>query len=430
MSHAYHALAPEEEETELPGDGGGDFIWPGGGDEDGGSWPLPEDDTEPPMPPGWPIDIDDVHDYGTCTITVDAPDFEFDEACSLNCTIGGTNAAELEYHLVRISAEIDGELVQLKRTPGGSFSDFVTRKIRESDGVYGFDVNLYVDLVEADEGAIVTFTCDVITVDVLIGEDDAEVEVSEVKTAVCACPTSVTTSGSLSAAERDGVTLSSGDQILAANNATPKLWEYDSAGAWTDLGQPNAVVIMKGDMHKGKTFVLNAANTYLASIPEAMSVEAAHATAASTSVDGQTISAGERVLVLTGSNRGVWCNSGGTMRLEGVPKSVRVISGSTYGGFAFTTPASGTDYSIVLPDAMSARASDTSTSTTMDGVSISSGHIVLDTSGSAGVYRYNGSTFVLLGTPKTVAVEQGTARGRTTFVYNGTSYVQTYAVLL
>jgi hypothetical protein len=144
--------------------------------------PWPPTDIGPPVditswPPTMPISTvgyslsasgpETINIGSAATITSDILD-EYDE-----------NTDAFEYHLVVVSATIDGEAVQLKKTAGDDYSDLIVYQVTNYEGAkYGFSESIYFDIGSEAAGETLSVRCALYTARPEL-TDAVEVEVRE-----------------------------------------------------------------------------------------------------------------------------------------------------------------------------------------------------------------------------------------------------------
>lgn len=132
----------------------------------------------------------------------------------------------------------------------------------------------------------------------------------------------------------DGITLAAGDRLLVLTGTSAGLYTY-TGSAFVSLGQPLSVDVTSGSTNGTKTFFLTAANTYTApavgtGTGDVMGVKAADVTVG-TSMDGQTIASGDKVLKVSGTGTGVYSYNGTSFTFVAQASAVAVRMGTARG---------------------------------------------------------------------------------------------------
>jgi len=159
----------------------------------------------------------------------------------------------------------------------------------------------------------------------------------------------------------DGFTPSTGDLVLLKNQSSAAqngIWKVGTGNVWTREGTLTSgmvVAIRQGLRNASALYVLRNEGTIVpGSTPltfsnrafnEYMSVKAAGSTKA-TPCDGQTIAAGERILVVSGSDFGAWEYDGTNWAYLDIPQCVGVRFGPTYGLLTLFLNNVGSGYTI------------------------------------------------------------------------------------
>lgn len=148
MSYAYTAKAAAEVTVEEP---------------DG--WPSEWDYPGPPWPPGWPLDDWD----GSISLSVDAGSSTLiGSTTSLicRCLTDGADDSDFLYHAIKVTATLNGAVVNLKKEVGDAFSASVYFLASNYTGSrYGFSDTIILNVNSGNDGGVATITCTLVTVD-------------------------------------------------------------------------------------------------------------------------------------------------------------------------------------------------------------------------------------------------------------------------